>query len=622
MISKAPGATSYVPPHLRRSKRTPGGVSLDAGSSTKDPQPEVIVKPSEELSPSASGRAPPHAPMNDLPHDPAIIQASGPITTPAQSSTQEATQTFPKYLNGADTGLATPAPSSPEAPKQDHSKPPSPKQDPQHVKRETPSKRLPTTDQRPETKERAAPHQQRKAARPPRETRNPRWPSNKETRAPKDGPKQWLSPSDDGGWSVYEDAGNDPDYDVKQLMDWTGKWMNAPGDWEGRGKYDDPNFKTRIVDWIEKHADVAQNPVDIGDDHHKDFTAIQNGEMANRDWVPVTIGEDVANVWWSKHLRTGAEWLEDLHDKPFWEKYISSTSYLLAPLAVPDAALDSSDAEYARALQDAGSDAKTMDAIKKAASQEKRRKLTEKQERQAKLESKKAAAAPPVFEPSQRPKVNIFLRLALPADGGQIAEIYNWHVENTINVPERTPRTRSMMLDRIASSVELKLPVLVAVEKAQRTKGNRGLPYVQEKIVGYAIADDYHDIDEMMRYTATAEVYVHHDYFRKGVGRCLLDRLMHLLDPVYHSRGGYEFLGDGGPETLAGGRRVIENVIAYVNHETANPERIKWIERWLKQWNFAKVGDLPGIGIKQGKRVSQAIFHVKTGSILNPANAL
>lgn len=411
-----------------------------------------------------------------------------------------------------------------------------------------------------------------------------------------------MSTSDNGGWSVHEDPGNDPDYDVKQLMDWTGQWMNAPGDWEGRGKYDDPNFKTRLVGWIEKHADIPQHPIDICDDHHKDFTAIQNGEMVNRDWVPITIGDDVANVWWSKHLRTGAEWLEDLHDKPFWEKYISSTSCLLAPLAVPDAELDPSDAEYARALQDAGSDAKTMDAIKKAASQEKRRKLTEKQERQAKLESKKAAAAATVFEPSQRPKVNIFLRLALPADGGQIAEIYNWHAENTINVPERTPRTRSMILDRIASSVEFKLPVLVAVEKAQRTKANRGLPYVQEKIVGYAIADDYHDIDEMMRYTATAEVYVHHDYFQKGVGRCLLDRLMHLLDPVYHSRGGYEFLGDGGPETLAGGRRVIENVIAYVNHETANPERIKWIERWLKQWDFAKVGDLPGIGIKQGKR--------------------
>lgn len=59
MISKAPGATEYVPPHLRRSKRTPGGVSLDASPSAKDPQPEVIAKPSEESPPAASRRAPP-----------------------------------------------------------------------------------------------------------------------------------------------------------------------------------------------------------------------------------------------------------------------------------------------------------------------------------------------------------------------------------------------------------------------------------------------------------------------------------------------------------------------------------------------------------------------------------
>lgn len=149
-------------------------------------------------------------------------------------------------------------------------------------------------------------------------------------------------------------------------------------------------------------------------------------------------------------------------------------------------------------------------------------------------------------------------------------------------------------------------PFLVACErgaviKPRRKKYEGESIILPDTILGFAIADDYNDMLGMYRFTAEVELFVHKDYYLKGVAKCLLDKMMAMLDPEYIERGGYDIEGD--ELEGVGQSRIIQNVIINLPYETEKPMRLEWIGKWLKNWiGFTQVADLPKVGLKDKKK--------------------
>lgn len=84
----------------------------------------------------------------------------------------------------------------------------------------------------------------------------------------------------------------------------------------------------------------------------------------------------------------------------------------------------------------------------------------------------------------------------------------------------------------------------------------------------------------------------------------MLDKILGILDSTYINRGGYEFVNTPGLDTtyLSGGRRTIGSIIVNMPYNKDNPTTLDWGERWLKKFDFSKVGDVPDIGRKLNVR--------------------
>ena len=119
-------------------------------------------------------------------------------------------------------------------------------------------------------------------------------------------------------------------------------------------------------------------------------------------------------------------------------------------------------------------------------------------------------------------------------------------------------------------------------------------------VVGFAISDDFNDLQGTYRFTAEVEIYVDSKHYMKGIGKCLADKMLGMLDPKgWTEHGGYETYG----EELEGigHSRLIKNIIVNLPHD--RPEHLEWKGRWLEGWlGFKRVGLLNGIGTKNGRR--------------------
>lgn len=93
------------------------------------------------------------------------------------------------------------------------------------------------------------------------------------------------------------------------------------------------------------------------------------------------------------------------------------------------------------------------------------------------------------------------------------------------------------------------------------------------------------------------EIFVKQSSIQKGVGRCLMDKLMLVLDQHYVDRGGYEFVGND-VEYGSGGKRVIGSVVVNITYDASDNKRLVWLQNWLTQWNFEQAGELSQIGHK------------------------
>ncbi|KAF2143431.1 uncharacterized protein K452DRAFT_357742 [Aplosporella prunicola CBS 121167] len=454
----------------------------------------------------------------------------------------------------------------------------------------------------------------RKPTNTNQEKRNSNWISNKEIREMEKNRRKQAKDTK-GGWnssfsekSYDSNPNNSPDHDVKKLVDWEGQWLPGPIDWEQRRSYRHRNFEEEVFRWVNEAIDKGAT-IDIAEE--KDFTAEVNAEMAPRIWASIKVEGLSLQEWWHNHVRSD---LVDSDSKAWWITYISPVSSQITPLEVPEAKIENvNEGHY---LEDKGAE----EACKKKNAQIAKRKEAREKKRQQEARIHAAVAASiPAYQPAEeelKPEFSIYLRLAFPADTVQIKDIWNWHIANSIHSSEMSERSHADIANRLSEVTNANLPFIVACAKGKR-RGGRG----QDRILGFALADDYEGINSMYRYTAQAEVFVHHDFFKSKVGSCLMDKLLYLLDADYNLRGGYQFVG-AGSNLNNGGTRVIGKVLMCFPYDARDKSELEWMTKWLGKFRFKRAGELTDVGMKLGKMVNLAMFQYRTGTSLDPISML
>ena len=138
-------------------------------------------------------------------------------------------------------------------------------------------------------------------------------------------------------------------------------------------------------------------------------------------------------VWWTSHLRSPEV---PPNAKPWWLYFASSNSEHLAKANVPDARLDPTDNDMSKATRQTSEHSiLTLDnkQLRQAVNFKKHRE----QQRAAAKEAAKYVPAANKYAP----RINIYLRPAMPSDVPQITDLYNHYIASTIFCPELEPLT-------------------------------------------------------------------------------------------------------------------------------------------------------------------------------------
>lgn len=113
----------------------------------------------------------------------------------------------------------------------------------------------------------------------------------------------------------------------------------------------------------------------------------------------------------------------------------------------------------------------------------------------------------------EKPRKNLTIREAMPADAARLVEIYSYYVSDT------------------AVSFEYKVPTVSEFEDRIK-KIKKSYPYIVcldgDKIIGYAYAGSYSE-REAYNWTAMSSIYVDKEYRRCGAGSLLYKELEERL---------------------------------------------------------------------------------------------
>ena len=177
-----------------------------------------------------------------------------------------------------------------------------------------------------------------------------------------------------------------------------------------------------------------------------------------------------------------------------------------------------------------------------------------------------------------------------------VQDIYNHYVENSISAPEFQLREVNHIVDRMNEVTSEKLPYIVAIAKSNQPRGRQH--YIQERVVGFASMEDYCHKSSMYRFTMEMELFVHPEYTRKGIARCLLDRLLSTVSTGYCPKGGYEWVNTG--EYLKNdAERVVKTVNLSIPHDSKDD--MEWTTKLLREFKFIKAGHVKQVGAKLDK---------------------
>lgn len=337
-----------------------------------------------------------------------------------------------------------------------------------------------------------------------------------------------------------------------QLHDWEGKWAPAPVEWDARPAFDntDPRHMKAMEGWLDARADAAlKEPIKIDT---RDPKYLDGGKPAGgleKLDLPV-VDEAIETL---------------LPNDPFTHARIHQT------------ANDSARAHHKKAYKE---------------------KKLSKEERKAYIAATKLHYASYVPPPNPHvPKANIYIRPAVASDMRQITEIYNHYVLNSVVASERNELTEAQWQVRWRDSTGENFAFLVAVLKSGN-QGGRLRRDNAETIVGFAYAEDFSESGNMYRFTCELQFWVHPQHLRLGIGKTLVDRMLPALDNGYCCRQATDFVADNPIEYDGGGLRTIARILISIPYDHTDTKDLTWQKKWLSQWEFEQVGNMPGIGRK------------------------
>ncbi|ESZ93004.1 hypothetical protein SBOR_6625 [Sclerotinia borealis F-4128] len=339
------------------------------------------------------------------------------------------------------------------------------------------------------------------------------------------------------------------------LGDWDGSWC-APPIWEERGSFDAAYIPSYIQEW--SAAVSPQRPVTVTVDTSAE------GFISGEDLVN--------NVILSKAPK---------HEP-----------------TIPDTLRSTN--ELKRLNQTSGQDA--MALTKKYEKAQKAREhsiIADNAHQQALL------AMEPAPNP-YAPKIEIYLRPATEADAKQILQIYNHYITESYIPEDQEPLTESDILFTIEITKKDKHPFVVAVKG--RIPAQSANPKVKTKIPQYenVIGFGYTEMrgcgiagkpTGRSRYTHNMHFYVHHDYTRKGVGGCILDRLLQVSSRAWAGHEGYDWLNhNNDPAYDHGGGSRCHQMMIELPVLRKNDPNYKWKTDFLRKFWFIEEFRLKSVG--------------------------
>lgn len=191
------------------------------------------------------------------------------------------------------------------------------------------------------------------------------------------------------------------------------------------------------------------------------------------------------------------------------------------------------------------------------------------------------------------PKLNVYFRPVEESDSPNLAHLMDWYMQNSSQSIDEESITPEIARERMTRTLQFGLPFIVAVERKSGRRGQR--PLGPEKIVGYASATDINARNCATRYTVKLNIFVHNDWKHKGIGRCLMDKLLEFLDITHNPKHGYHYEE---PNTVCGGGRKIRRLIFEVPYPADDRASCERIINWLKKHDFEEQGLLKGVAVK------------------------
>ncbi|MCJ1308900.1 hypothetical protein MMC25_002555 [Agyrium rufum] len=237
-------------------------------------------------------------------------------------------------------------------------------------------------------------------------------------------------------------------------------------------------------------------------------------------------------------------------------------------------------------------------------------------------------AEPAIEIPSAAtPKINIYLRPAEKRDAQQLAWLYNSYVQFSARVLEEEETAAELWIEQILTAETEHLPFLVAARRSKshersqeqnaigkgtfsrrkadfKKKYGEGRSLYDEDIVGFAYAEDYGGKKTSMKNTVEMYIYVKPEQYGLGVGKTLMDKLMHALDYGHSWGSGCTFLGEDSARYEYGGDREPKHIVMQIGYfltprDTIEFEKLR--DYVVKRWAFEHTGTLPSIGEKNNK---------------------